>query len=411
MAGKAEDGHQAGDRRVAGEGEDDRRLPRHRATSSRPRSATSASCRRNAAAVPAKYKGLPWARLGVDVEHDFEPLYVISADRKQQVSKLKALVKDADELYLATDEDREGEAIAWHLVETLKPQDPGAPDGLPRDHPERDRRRRRRPARHRRAARRRPAHPPDPRPALRLRGQPGAVEEGAAAAVGRPRAVGRHPHGRRARARADGVPHAPSTGTSRARSRRPRRSRTTPRRSPRRWSASTTPGWPPAATSTPPPAARPSNVLHLDEAGARGLAARLEGRDVRGAGRRGEAVPPPSVPAVHDLARCSRRPAASSAGRRSTVMRVAQRLYENGFITYMRTDSTNLSTTALTAARTQARELYGDAYVPAEPRIYTRKVKNAQEAHEAIRPAGDSFRTPGRGRQPARRPTSSGSTS
>ena len=76
-------------------------------------------------------------------------------------------------------------------------------------------------------------------------------------------------------------------------------------------------------------------------------------------------------------------------------MRVAQRLYENGFITYMRTDSTNLSETALAAARAQARELYGDAYVPAEPRIYTRKVKNAQEAHEAIRPVGDTFRTPG----------------
>src|ERR1700742_4091049 len=78
----------------------------------------------NAAAVPAQYKGLPWARLGVDVDHDFEPLYVVSADRKQQVSRLKTLVKDADELYLATDEDREGEAIAWHLVETLKPTVP-----------------------------------------------------------------------------------------------------------------------------------------------------------------------------------------------------------------------------------------------------------------------------------------------
>ena len=77
------------------------------------------------------------------------------------------------------------------------------------------------------------------------------------------------------------------------------------------------------------------------------------------------------------------------------VMRTAQRLYENGFITYMRTDSTKLSQTALSAARSQARELYGDAYVPAEPRHYSRKVKNAQEAHEAIRPAGDTFRTPG----------------
>src|SRR4051794_41628435 len=78
----------------------------------------------NAAAVPAQYKGLPWARLGVDVDNGFEPLYVVSADRKQQVSKLKSLVKDATELYLATDEDREGEAIAWHLLEALKPRVP-----------------------------------------------------------------------------------------------------------------------------------------------------------------------------------------------------------------------------------------------------------------------------------------------
>src|SRR5207237_7786532 len=79
---------------------------------------------RNAADVPAAYKGKPWARLGVDTDNDFEPLYVVSPDRKQQVSKLKALVKDADEVYLATDEDREGEAIAWHLVQTLKPKVP-----------------------------------------------------------------------------------------------------------------------------------------------------------------------------------------------------------------------------------------------------------------------------------------------
>ena len=77
-----------------------------------------------------------------------------------------------------------------------------------------------------------------------------------------------------------------------------------------------------------------------------------------------------------------------------TTMRVAQRLYENGYITYMRTDSTTLSESALAAARAQARELYGADYVPDEPRRYERKVKNAQEAHEAIRPAGDAFRTP-----------------
>src|SRR5207237_1929556 len=73
-----------------------------------------------------------------------------------------------------------------------------------------------------------------------------------------------------------------------------------------------------------------------------------------------------------------------------TTMRVAQRLYENGFITYMRTDSTTLSESALNAARSQARELYGAEYVPDEPRRYERRVKNAQEAHEAIRPSGET---------------------
>ena len=84
------------------------------------------------------------------------------------------------------------------------------------------------------------------------------------------------------------------------------------------------------------------------------------------------------------------------------TMRVAQRLYENGYITYMRTDSTTLSESALAAARDQARELYGAESVPAQPRQYTRKVKNAQEAHEAIRPAGDRFRTPDEVRARAR---------
>jgi DNA topoisomerase-1 len=138
----------------------------------------------------------------------------------------------------------------------------------------------------------------------------------------------------------------------------------------------------------------PSNVLHLDEAGARGLAARLDGREfaVQGVDEkpyRRRPYPPFMTSTLQQEAGRKFRWSAQQ------VMRTAQRLYENGFITYMRTDSTTLSETALTAARRQARELYGDAYVPAEPRTYTRKVKNAQEAHEAIRPAGDSFRTPG----------------
>ena len=79
---------------------------------------------RNAADVPAKYKGEPWARLGVDVDNGFNALYVVSSDRKQQIAKLTKLAKEVDEIFLATDEDREGEAIAWHLLETIKPKVP-----------------------------------------------------------------------------------------------------------------------------------------------------------------------------------------------------------------------------------------------------------------------------------------------
>src|ERR1700682_1021914 len=79
---------------------------------------------RNAADVPAAYKGEAWARLGVDVDNDFKPLYVVSREKKDQVRKLKDLLKDASELYLATDEDREGESIAWHLLEVLNPRVP-----------------------------------------------------------------------------------------------------------------------------------------------------------------------------------------------------------------------------------------------------------------------------------------------
>ena len=147
------------------------RLPRRRTTSSSPRSATSATCRSAPPRSRRQDKGRPWARLGVDVDNDFEPLYVVDADKKTQVAELKALLKDADELYLATDEDREGEAIAWHLLEVLQAQGAGPADGVPRDHPGGD------PAGRSTNPRdlddgpgRRPGDPPHPRPALRLRG-------------------------------------------------------------------------------------------------------------------------------------------------------------------------------------------------------------------------------------------------
>ena len=135
-------------------------------------------------------------------------------------------------------------------------------------------------------------------------------------------------------------------------------------------------------------------VVHLDEAGARGLAARLEGRQVT-VGRVDE-KPYRRRPYAPFTTSTLQMEAGRKLGWSSAqTMRVAQRLYENGHITYMRTDSTNLSDEAINAARQQARELYGDAYVPAEARRYSKKSKGAQEAHEAIRPAGDSFRTPG----------------
>ncbi len=347
----------------------------------------------NAAAVPAQYKGQAWARLGVDVDHDFEPLYVISADRKAQVAKLRTLVKDADELYLATDEDREGEAIAWHLVETLKPRVP---------------------------VRRMVFHEITP----------AAI----AAAVADPREIDQQlvdaQRTRQILDRLYGYEVSPvlwkkvlprlSAGRVQSVATRMVVERERARmafRTAEYWDVEGTfapvepkPGDPESFTATlvslddtrlaagrdfdPATGRAPSNVLHLDEAGARGLVARLQGRQfsVQGVEEkpyRRRPYPPFMTSTLQQEAGRKFRWSAQQ------VMRSAQRLYENGFITYMRTDSTNLSTTALTAARTQARELYGDAYVPAEPRMYTRKVKNAQEAHEAIRPAGDSFRTPG----------------
>jgi DNA topoisomerase-1 len=348
---------------------------------------------RNAAAVPAKYKGVPWANLGVDVDNNFEALYVVSADRKDQVSKLKALVKDADELYLATDEDREGEAIAWHLVETLKPTVP---------------------------VRRMVFHEITP--------------SAIAAAVAAPRQINEQlvdaQRTRQILDRLVGYGVSPvlwkkvSTGLSAGRVQSVA-TRMVVERERERMAFHTASYWDVVGTFAPqspkpndpdtftatlvtvddtrlatgrdfdPATGRaPSNVMHLDEAGARGLAARLEGREfaVQGVEEKPYRRRPYAPFMTSTLQQEAGRKFRWSA---QQVMRTAQRLYENGFITYMRTDSTNLSETALTAARSQARELYGDAYVPAEPRIYTRKVKNAQEAHEAIRPAGDTFRTPG----------------
>jgi DNA topoisomerase I len=347
----------------------------------------------NAAAVPAAYKGEPWARLGVNVDKDFEPLYVISADRKQQVNKLKSLVKTVDELYLATDEDREGEAIAWHLVETLKPKVP---------------------------VRRMVFHEITPSAIAAAVASPREIDEELVEAqqtrqildrlygyevspvlwkkvlprlsAGRVQSVATRMIVERERARMafHSAEYWDVQGTFAPSAPKPD--------DPARFTA-TLVSVDDVRLATgrdfdPATGRAPSSVLHLDEAGARGLAARLDGREfaVQGVEEKPYRRRPYAPFMTSTLQQEAGRKFRWSA---QQVMRTAQRLYENGYITYMRTDSTTLSDTALRAARSQARELYGDAYVPAEPRTYTRKVKNAQEAHEAIRPAGDTFRTPG----------------
>jgi DNA topoisomerase-1 len=352
---------------------------------------------RNAADVPAEHKGAAWARLGVDVDNSFEPLYVVSPDRRQQVSRLKQLVKDASEVYLATDEDREGEAIAWHLVDTLKPRVPVHRMVFHEITPE--------------AIARAVASPRELDTALvdaqetrRILDRLYGYEVSPVLwkkvlpklSAGRVQSVATRIVVERERERM--AFHAADYWSLEGTFAVPRKGAATDDGEPTTVKArlvSVDDSRVATGKDFDPATGRVTGeVVHLDEAGARGLAARLEGRQV-------------SVSRV-DEKPYRRRPYAPfttstlqmDAGRKlgwssAQTMRVAQRLYENGHITYMRTDSTNLSQEAINAARQQARELYGDAYVPAEARRYKSKAKGAQEAHEAIRPAGDNFRTPG----------------
>src|SRR2546421_7620720 len=144
----------------------------------------------------------------------------------------------------------------------------------------------------------------------------------------------------------------------------------------------------------PPPGRPRGEVVPLEESAARGRRARLEGRPFKVT--RVEEKPYRRKPYAPFITSTLQQEAARKMRFSSAqTMRTAQRLYENGYITYMRTDSVNLADSAIQAARQQIRDLYGDRFVPPQPRRYTSKVKNAQEAHEAIRPAGDVFRTPG----------------
>jgi DNA topoisomerase-1 len=349
---------------------------------------------RGADEVPAAYKGEGWARLGVDVDNGFKPLYVVATEKKSVVANLKRLLKTADELYLATDEDREGESIAWHLFEVLAPQVPVkrmvfheiTPTAIERAVEEwRDLDRRLVDAQEARRILDR-LYGYEVSPVLWKKVMPRL-------SAGRVQSV------------------ATRMIVERERQRMRFRSATW-------WGVDGTFATPASAQKDPTtPASFGAALVSLDGAALASGSDFSETGEPSGSGARvlneseATALSAGLLEASFTVRSVTEKPYRRSpsapfmtstlqqeAGRKlrfsaQRAMQVAQRLYEQGWITYMRTDSTTLSDEALTAARTQAAQLYGAAYVPDSPRRYERKVKNAQEAHEAIRPAGESFRT------------------
>ncbi len=350
---------------------------------------------RNAADVPKEYKGQAWARLGVDTDNHFKPLYIVSPEKKDHVRHLKAALKDADELYLATDEDREGEAIAWHLLEVLNPRVPVRRMVFHEITPEAIRHAIENP----RELDRRLVDAQETRRILdRLVGYEVSpvlwkkVNRGLSA--GRVQSVATRVVVERERERM--AFRAASWWDLQATFRHVDESKDqTPfpagliELGGRRLGSGKDFGQDGQLT----PAARAADVVLLDESAADSVRRALADRPVtvRSVERKPYSRKPSPPFMTSTLQQEAGRKLRMSS---SMAMSTAQRLYENGYITYMRTDSTTLSDAALDAARRQIREKYGDEYVPDAPRRYANKVKNAQEAHEAIRPAGDSFRTP-----------------
>jgi DNA topoisomerase I len=346
--------------------------------------------------LPPDMKKGPFGKFAVDVDNGFEAYYVVDADKKKKVSELKRALKDADELYLATDEDREGEAIAWHLLEVLQPKVP---------------------------VHRMVFHEITREAIQRALSQTRDLDQQMVDAQ----------ETRRILDRLYGYEVSPvlwrkvRAGLSAGRVQSVA-TRLVVERERERMAFRSASYWDIVGTFVPQVTADPAaaqdfsarlvsldnvrvatgrdfddvgqltaaaagKVAHLDEAAARSLVQALDSAGF-------------TVRSVEEKP-YTRRPAApfttstlqQEAGRKLRfssrhTMRVAQTLYENGYITYMRTDSVVLSAQAVNAARTQASQLYGPEFVPAAPRVYSGKAKNAQEAHEAVRPSGDSFRTP-----------------
>ena len=347
----------------------------------------------DASDIPASMKGESWARLGVDVDNGFKPLYVVVPGKKDRVTRLRALLKDASELYLATDEDREGESIAWHLMEVLNPRVPVkrmvfheiTPEAIHRAVDNwRDLDRRLVDAQETRRILDR-LYGYEVSPVLWRKVLP-RLSAGRVQSVATRLLVERE----RARMRFRSASFWDIAGRFR----------------PEEASPSTN-GFGAMLVSLDGNRLATGrdfgedgelsrdDVVRLDEAGAEGLVERLGDADftVRSVEEKPWKRSPYPPFLTSTLQQEAGRKFRFSAAR---TMRVAQDLYEAGHITYMRTDSTTLSDQALSAARQVVSERYGNEYLPPRPRRYDKRVKNAQEAHEAIRPAGDTFRHPER---------------
>jgi DNA topoisomerase I len=340
-----------------------------------------------AADIPKEFKKFAWAKEGVNIEEDFAPLYVINPDKKAKVSELKELMKDADELILATDEDREGEAIAWHLIEVLRPKIP---------------------------VRRMVFHEITKEAIQKAAKETRDLDYRLVDAQETRRVLDRLYGYRLSPVLWKKVMPRISAGRVQSVA-----TRLIVERERERIAFISSAWWDLAAVCAPGFNARLlslegkrvaatndfdsnggikekslENILLLDEAGARELVKSLSGQSL--IVKSLEESPRTERPKAPFTTSTMQQDAGSRLGWGAQLtMRIAQRLYENGYITYMRTDSVTLSPTAIAAARSSAQALYGKEFVPATPRVYEGKTKNAQEAHEAIRPAGDTFKTPG----------------
>ncbi len=345
-----------------------------------------------AAEIPAAYKKEKWSSMGIDVDNDFKPLYVVSDRKSDHVKKLKNLLKDASELLLATDEDREGEAIAWHLLEVLNPRVPVkrmvfheiTPEAIRRaiDNPRELDRRLVDAQEARRLLDRLYGY--EVSPVLWKKVKP-RLSAGRVQSVATRIVVERE----RERMAFRSANYWDLTATFAAIDQKHASERPFAAVMLELDGARIATGRDFAQDGT----IQREGVVHLDKVQADALAVELRGQPSEVKSR--EAKPYRRTPAAPFITSTYQQEASRKLRLSSSqAMRVAQGLYERGYITYMRTDSTTLSESAVGAARAQIAEKFGAEYLPDGPRTYQKKVKNAQEAHEAIRPSGDTFRTP-----------------